>query len=45
MRLAILFGPFFILNSEIFYQQSGDAKKPYFVQYSAVAEDSPFSVS
>jgi hypothetical protein len=24
-----------------FYQQSGDAKKPYFVQYSAVCEDVP----
>ncbi len=24
-----------------FYQQPGDAKKPYFVQYSAVWEDAP----
>ena len=27
------------------YQQPGDAKKPYFAQYSAVAEDSPVSIS
>jgi hypothetical protein len=27
------------------YQQSGDAKKPYFVQYSAVVEDSPVKTS
>ena len=27
------------------YPQSGDAKKPYFVQYSAVVEDSPVNVS
>jgi hypothetical protein len=28
-----------------FYQQSGDAKKPYLAQYSAVADDSPVRVS
>jgi hypothetical protein len=28
-----------------YYQQSGDAKKPYFVQYSAVVEDSPIITS
>ena len=28
-----------------FYQQSGDAKKPYFVQYSDVVEDSPVITS
>ena len=27
------------------YPQSGDAKKPYFVQYSAVVGDSPVNVS
>ena len=32
---------FFYFNSGIFYQQSGDAKKPYLEQYSAVVEDSP----
>ena len=45
MRLVISFGPFSFLNSEIFYQQPGDAKKPYLAQYSAVAEDSPVNVS
>ncbi|HYY71626.1 MAG TPA: hypothetical protein VE595_04375 [Nitrososphaeraceae archaeon] len=28
----------------LFYQQSGDAKKPYFAQYSAVCEDAPVRV-
>jgi hypothetical protein len=28
-----------------FYQQSGDAKKPYLAQYSVVVEDSPVSIS
>ena len=27
--------------SIFYYQQSGDAKKPYLVQYSAVCEDTP----
>ena len=45
MRLVISFGPFSFLNSEIFYQQPGDAKKPYLEQYSAVVEDSPVSIS
>ena len=31
--------------SIFYYQQSGDAKKPYFVQYSVVVEDSPVRVS
>lgn len=29
----------------LFYQQSGDAKKPYLAQYSVVVEDSPVSIS
>ena len=46
MRFAISFGHFSILNSEIFYQQSGDAKKPYLAQYSAVvSEDAPVKAS
>jgi hypothetical protein len=46
MRFAISFGHFSILNSEIFYQQSGDAKKPYLAQYSAVVSaDAPVNAS
>ena len=30
-----------LLYYNIYYQQQGDAKKPYFAQYSAVIEDSP----
>ena len=29
----------------IYYQHSGDAKKPYFAQYSAVVEDTPVIAS
>ena len=46
MRLGISLVHFSFLNSKIFYQQSGDAKKPYLAQYSAVvSEDAPVNAS
>jgi hypothetical protein len=31
----------YVKDEYIYYQQSGDAKKPYLAQYSAVCEDTP----
>ena len=35
----------YIITIDLFYQQAGDAKKPYLAQYSAVVEDSPVITS
>jgi protein-tyrosine phosphatase len=38
-------GVIVVSNTHLYYQQSGDARNPYFAQYSPVCEDAPVRVS